>query len=171
VTWLALLTRYWRELGMALLAAAIAGLWILHSHDAGLLRECKAARAEDQMNVRATTAKAQADDTMHALTVERRNATATQETERDLQAQIASARAAAAVYAARLRNQVQATDGGVGLPSVPAAPDPARPVAGAGEASVMDADTEACAVAVVKAEGWQGWFARVSSPIKEGATR
>ena len=110
--------------------------------------------------------------TATARASEQRQTRATQEIQDALQPRLAAARAAAARHAAATSGRMcaaPAADRGAAGPardlSRPA--DPAGAVAGAGEAAELaarSADLAACGEAVIKAEGWQDWWRRVSAP-------
>jgi hypothetical protein len=104
-------------------------------------------------------AKALAADMDHAVDVQVAQEQVRDEVSHDLQSQIAAARADAARYAARLRTQA---GGGGGAADLPAVAGSAGAADGAGETAEM-ANAEACATAVVKAEGWQDWWTKVSA--------
>lgn len=68
---------------------------------------------------------------------------------------------------ARVRAQGGASAGSSGNPATSASQAPGG-AAGAGETAIVPArDLEICAEAVIKAEGWQEWFRRVSSVARE----
>lgn len=122
----------------------------------------KAAHAQTVAGYRLAAEKARADDLAHARATEQRYAAIAQETQDDLTARLAAARADADRYAARLREAARADQGGVSRADLPVAAEPASRADGAGEATELD-DARACAEAVTKAEGWREWWGRVSA--------
>lgn len=111
----------------------------------------------------AKTAAAQLDDQKHASTVEAAQTAVTQEQTDDLKAKLADALAAARN---RPRGLCKPASRGSAVQSVPEAAGAPSGAPGADTAALVDADQaddEACAVAVVKAEGWLDWWTKVSA--------
>ena len=108
--------------------------------------------------IEARTAEAEASDRAHAADVAATYSKVRDEVSHDLETKLASARADAARYAARLRAQA-AQSGGIAkdMPFTPATPGAP---AGAGETTELD-DLDTCSVNTVKAAGWQAWWAKV----------
>jgi hypothetical protein len=166
-----LLARYWQLAIGAAVAIALALTLAIRTkqRDAALagLERTQAAFEKTVGDYRLTAEKARADDLANARAIETRNAAIAEETQRDLQTKLASARADADRYAIRLRSAATADPGsgaGKDLPRTAQAPSGAS---GAGPTSELD-DTRVCAVNTVLAEGWQDWWRQVSLiPAKE----
>lgn len=155
-----ILRRFWWAIPIVGLTIALSVTRSTLDHRTAALKAEQAAHAQDIADVRAATAKAQADDLMHARAVETRQAQISQEIQDDLISRLVSARADAARYAERLRAASQAhPDSGAatGMPGLPDAPSSAS---GAGQTAELDA--VACGEAVVKAKGWIDWYRSVS---------
>jgi hypothetical protein len=112
-------------------------------------------------------AVAEAADQANARRVEGAQATITLEEVDALQHNLDTARALAAAYARRLRDQAAggATTGGGGGPAgQPQAARSAAGAAGAGALSVVDEDDLLiCTENTVKAQGWVTWWKKVSA--------
>jgi hypothetical protein len=161
-TMLALARRFWWAIPAAALAVALfATRATLAGRTAELAAE-KAARREEIANLRATAAKAHADDLTHARAVETRQAQINQENQDALLSRLADARADADAYARQLRaNRAAGADSGGGAGTdLPGATDAAGLSAHADRVAELDA--QACAANTVIADGWQRWWRDVS---------
>ena len=138
-----------RRVAPWVLIAALAGLLLLDAEKLkardATIAACTAARAQLVADVRAKTAEAQAADLANKQRVEAAQSTITEKTNATLEAALADARARAADYARRLRDQPQADRGGGGAAAVSIAPDAAGAADGAGAASIVATDATACA--------------------------
>lgn len=117
-------------------------------------------------NYRAAAEKARADDLAHAAAVKARDDRIAQETQRDLQDQLASAYRAADDYARRLRAATGAGQGSTSGADLPHVAGAALDPAGTGPEAVVAQDARICAAAVVKAQGWQDWWLNVSQEAR-----
>lgn len=138
---------------VALLSAYLAV--VIHQRDAE-----RDGRIADRAAYAAAQQQARANDLAHARVVEMAQDAVRKEVSDDLETKLGAARADAARHAARLRDKAaQGGGGGTCLPGAPVATDT---TAGAGQSPELDAaDADACAVAVVKAEGWRDWYAKI----------
>jgi hypothetical protein len=127
------------------------------------------AHATDIATWKAATAKAQAEDAAHARQVEQQQAQIAQDTEHDLQTQLADARA----IADRWMRDHAATDDHSGSGNAPVS-EPADTTRNANLASaqalVSGADIDACATDYVIAKGWQDWWSKVQ-PVWSAGTQ
>lgn len=156
-----ILRRFWWAIPIIALTIALGVTRSTLDHRTAALKAEQAAHAQDIADVRAATAKAQADDLMHARAVETRQAKISQEIQDDLTSRLASARADAARYAERLRAASQAHPGSVAATDMPGLPDAPSGAAGAGQDAIVD-DAAICAENSVKAQGWQDWYRSAS---------
>lgn len=119
----------------------------------------KKGRALDRQAVATAQAEARAADLQHARDVETAQNRVREEVSRDLETKLASARAAADRYAARLRNAAAQGGGDRShLSFTPAAPvEPAD----TDQDALVD-DLRACSENTVIAAGWQDWWVQVS---------
>lgn len=136
------------------IAALIAGLMLTRAR---LDTERASTKALVAM-YEATAATALAADLNHAANVAAAYSKARDEVSHDLETKLASARADAARYAARLR--AQADQGGGVAKDMPFTPATPGAPTGAGETTVLD-DLDTCSVNTVIAQGWQAWWAKV----------
>jgi hypothetical protein len=139
----------------------------LHKRTDALHTEQQAHRT-DIATWQAAVAKAKADDAEHARQVEQQQAQITQDTEHDLQTQLADARS----IADRWMRDHAATDdsGGSGGASMSEPPDAARNAnLAAAQALVSGADIDACATDYVIAKGWQDWWSKVQPVWQSGS--
>lgn len=157
-----ILRRFWWAIPIIGLTIALGVTRSTLDHRRAALKAEQAAHAQDIADVRAATAKAQADDLMHARAVETRQAKISQEIQDDLTSRLASARADAARYAERLRTASQASDSGSAAASVPSFPDAPSSAVGASQDAFV-ADAAICAENSVKAQGWLDWYRSVST--------
>lgn len=112
-------------------------------------------------NVRAKTAQAQADDALHARTVEIAQDTKTQEIANGLQARMDAANAMAASYAKRVRDDAQAAaGGGSGAAHLPGSANAASGTVEARAAALLDEDAVICSTNTVLLDGWRDWWLR-----------
>ncbi|WP_420137309.1 hypothetical protein [Sphingomonas sp.] len=116
--------------------------------------------------IRAARAQALAEDLANARRVEAAQAQASQETANALELELAAARAAAADYARRLRDGLQAEASGSG--SVAASDgrhaDAAGTADSSGRMSIMDEeDLRICSENTVKALAWPVWWVKISA--------
>lgn len=126
------------------------------------------AHAADIASWKVATAQAQAEDAAHARQVERQQAQISQDTEHDLQTQLADARA----IANRWMRDHAATDdrGGSSNAAVPEPADATRNAnLASAQALVSGSDIQACATDYVIAAGWQDWYAKVQLVWASGA--
>lgn len=128
-------------------------------HRGDVIKRKEAERAALVAIYEQTAAEAMASDLDHAANVAAAYNKAREEVSHDLEKERDAARADAARYAARLRNQ--AAEGGGGTAHLSAVAESPGVSAGSGEAAELD-DAEACAEAVVKAEGWPAWWIKIS---------
>lgn len=152
--------RLYAALGIgALILALFVGLLFTRAR----LDSEKNGRALDRQAVATAQAEARAADLQHARDIEAAQNHVREEVSRDLEAKLASARAAADDYARRLRNQ--AAQGGSNRAHLPVVAEPPDAPDGPGETAILD-DLRICADNTVKAEGWRDWWLRI-----EGAPR
>jgi len=122
----------------------------------------QAARAMLAAEIEAQTERALAADRAHAAQIAARDARIAEETQHDLEARLADARAAAADHARRLSDRTGGAGGG-GRADLPAAPTASGEPAAADRATELAADLTLCAENTVIAAGWQDWWGRVTA--------
>lgn len=154
----------WRWIAVG--AGVLGALWFVHhrGYHSGVASQAPVIASLNATidNVRAATAKAQADDLAHKQAIEARDARIAQEKTDALEKQLADARAAVADYI-RLHAAPPADPGRGGAAGVSGAtPAPGAADGAGGEAIVPAGDLRICAGAVVKAEGWRDWWRAVS---------
>jgi hypothetical protein len=158
----------WKVIGIAF---AVAGLVVLlwrapwaenrgfHKRDAEV-----GALSKTISDMKMASAQAQADAEASARRIEASQTRATQEATRDLQTQLAAARAAASAYAARLRVSAGAVTGGASKADSAGATQSAGATAGGGALPLMDDDDLLiCSENTVKAQGWLAWWRKISA--------
>lgn len=151
----------------AAMGAGLIALAILLAIQKGETRHFQKLYAAEQSahaltvaNYRKAAAEAEAADLAHARKVEAHYAEIAKEQSDDLRQKLDTALARAADYARRLRVTSATHPSSSAIPDLPGTSRTPGDPAGASEAAFM-ADTLICAEAVVKAEGWQGWWTKI----------